>query len=191
MPSRIEDYALIGDARTVALVGRDGSIDWWCAPRPDSAASFAALLGTARNGRWVVAPSEPVVAVERAYRPDTLVLETTFTAAEGKAVVIDLMPRHDLEHPAILRIVRGLEGCVRFGSEVVVRFDYGELVPWVRHHDGGVEARGGAHHRAAEVAQHVLDQHRDPHLDLDHEDPKAFQVRRTGHREGSCAPCGA
>ena len=144
MPSRIEDYALIGDARTVALVGRDGSIDWWCAPRVDSAASFAALLGSARDGRWVVAPSEPVTSVERAYSTDTVVLETTFTTAGGRAVVTDFMPRHDLEHPAIIRVVRGLEGSVRFGSEVVVRFDYGALVPWVRHHDGGVDARGGA-----------------------------------------------
>jgi GH15 family glucan-1,4-alpha-glucosidase len=144
VPSRIEDYAIIGDARTVALVALDGSIDWWCAPRIDSGASFAALLGDTRNGRWIVAPSENVVAVERRYLPDTLVLETTYTTRQGRAVVIDFMPRHDLEHPAIIRVVRGLEGTVRFGSEVVVRFDYGELVPWVRHHDGGVEARGGA-----------------------------------------------
>ena len=144
MPSRIEDYAIIGDARTVALVGRDGSIDWWCAPRVDSGASFAALLGTTRNGRWIVTPSESVVSVERSYRPDTMILETTFTTAEGRAVVIDFMPRHDLTHPAVVRIVRGIEGTVRFGSEVVVRFDYGALVPWVRRHDGGVEARGGA-----------------------------------------------
>ena len=143
MPSPIEDYALIGDARTVALVGRDGSIDWWCAPRVDCGASFAALLGTSRNGRWIVAPSEPVVGVERSYRTDTMVLETTFTTAGGRAVVIDFMPRHDLEHPAIVRIVRGLEGTVRFGSETILRFDYGDVVPWVRHHDGGVEARGG------------------------------------------------
>ena len=145
MPSRIEDYAIIGDARTVALVGRDGSIDWWCAPRIDSAASFAALLGDARNGRWIVDPvGDRSPRSSGAYRPDTMVLETTFTTANGRAVVIDFMPRSDLEHPAIVRVVRGLEGTVRFGSEVVVRFDYGALVPWVRHHDGGVEARGGA-----------------------------------------------
>ncbi len=144
MSSRIEDYALIGDARTVALVGRDGSIDWWCAPRFDSAACFAALLGGLRNGRWIISPDQRVTSVERRYRPETLVLETLFTTTHGRAVVIDFMPRHDLEHPAIVRIVRGLEGRVRFGSEVVARFDYGSLVPWARHHDGGVEARGGA-----------------------------------------------
>ena len=144
MPSRIEDYAIIGDARTVALVALDGSVDWWCAPRIDSAASFAALLGDTRNGRWIVTPSETVTAVERTYRADTMVLETTFTTANGRAVVVDFMPRSDLEHPAIIRIVRGLEGTVRFGSEVVIRFDYGAIVPWVSHHDGGVEARGGA-----------------------------------------------
>ena len=144
MPSRIEDYAVIGDARTVALVGRDGSIDWWCAPRFDSPASFAGLIGTPDNGRWQVAPTEDPAEVSRCYRGDSLVLETTFTTASGQASVIDFMPRHDLEHPSIIRIVRGLEGSVALRSEVVLRFDYGSLVPWVRHHDGGVVARGGA-----------------------------------------------
>ena len=139
----IEDYALIGDARSVALVGRDGSIDWWCAPRFDSAACFAGLLGGPEHGRWRIAPSDDVVDVSRCYRDDTLVLETSFTTATGRAMVIDFMPRHDLEHPSILRIVRGLEGHVAFRSDMAIRFDYGSLVPWVRRHDGGVEARGG------------------------------------------------
>lgn len=140
----IEDYALIGDARTVALVGRDGSIDWWCAPRFDSAACFAALLGDSDHGRWLLAPVDPPTHTSRAYIEDTLVLVTTVTTTTGRAEVVDFMPRHDLEHPCIVRIVRGLEGRVEFRSEAVVRFDYGCLVPWVRRHDGGIEARGGA-----------------------------------------------
>ena len=142
--ARIEDYALIGDARTVALVSRDGSIDWWCAPRFDSAACFAALLGDEMNGRWLVAPVETPTEVTRRYLPDTLVLVTTFVTESGRAEIVDFMPRHDLAHPCIVRIVRGIEGRVAFHSEIVVRFDYGWLVPWVRRHDGGIEARGGA-----------------------------------------------
>lgn len=92
MASRIEDYALIGDCETAALVGRDGSIDWFCAPRFDSGACFAALLGTPEHGRWLIAPSEPVVAVTRAYRGDTLVLDTTFETATGSVMVTDCMP---------------------------------------------------------------------------------------------------
>jgi GH15 family glucan-1,4-alpha-glucosidase len=140
----IEDYALIGDARTVALVSREGSIDWWCTPRFDSAACFAALLGQRSHGHWTIAPAGGAGAVDRRYRPDTLVLETTFTTDTGRATLIDFMPRHDLEHPCIVRIVRGVEGTVELDADLVVRFDYGSLVPWVRRTDHGVEARGGA-----------------------------------------------
>jgi GH15 family glucan-1,4-alpha-glucosidase len=140
----IEDYAIIGDARTVALVSREGSVDWWCAPRFDSAACFAALLGDEEHGRWKLAPTGEVLGTERRYRDDTLVLETTFRTDTGRAVVIDFMPRHDLEHPSIVRVVRGLEGSVAFRGDLTIRFDYGSLVPWVRRYDGGVIARGGA-----------------------------------------------
>src|SRR5213083_1608928 len=92
MPSRIEDYALIGDCETAALVGRDGSIDWLCWPRFDSDACFAALLGTAENGRWKLAPTDPDARVTRRYRPDTLILETRFETDTGAATVIDFMP---------------------------------------------------------------------------------------------------
>jgi GH15 family glucan-1,4-alpha-glucosidase len=140
----IEDYALIGDTRTVALVGRDGSIDWWCAPRFDSAACFAAMLGDTDHGRWLLGPVDAPTETSRAYLDDTLVLVTTVTTSTGRAEVVDFMPRHDLDHPCIIRLVRGLEGRVEFRSETIVRFDYGCLVPWVRRHDGGIEARGGA-----------------------------------------------
>src|SRR4051794_37706919 len=106
MPSRIEDYALIGDCQTVALVGRDGSIDWLCAPRFDSPACFAALLGTPDHGRWLLAPAVPVRRVERRYRGGTLVLETVFETDDGEVAVIDFMPiRSDV--PDLVRIVEG------------------------------------------------------------------------------------
>src|ERR1700731_971946 len=109
MALRIEDYAMIGDCETAALVGRDGSIDWLSWPRFDSAACFAALLGTADNGRWLLAPREECLAVVRRYRPGTLVLETEFRTRSGSAVIVDFMPPGD---PAadVVRIVTGREG---------------------------------------------------------------------------------
>ena len=131
---RIEDYALIGDLETAALVDRNGSIDWCCFPRFDSGACFAALLGGPEHGRWLIAP-ERVDAVRRAYRPETLVLDTVFEADGGVVSVTDFMPpRGDV--PDIIRIVEGREGTVRMRLELVIRFDYGRIVPWVR--------RGGA-----------------------------------------------
>lgn len=129
MTLRIEDYALIGDCKTAALVGRDGSVDWLCWPRFDSAACFAALLGTAENGRWIISPTLPAARVARRYRPDTLVLETEFQTATGRAVVIDFMPPGDGAH--LVRIVQGVAGRVRIRSELLLRFDYGATVPWV------------------------------------------------------------
>ncbi len=109
MPLPIEDYAVIGDTQTAALVGRDGSIDWLCLPRFDSAAIFAALLGTEQHGRWVLAPAEPVRATRRRYRGDTLVLETEFDTDSGTVRVIDLMPPRG-EAPDVVRIVEGVRG---------------------------------------------------------------------------------
>jgi len=129
MTLRIEDYALIGDCKTAALVGRDGSVDWLCWPRFDSAACFAALLGTAENGRWIISPTLPAVRVSRRYRPDTLVLETEFQTATGRAVVIDFMAPGDGAH--LVRIVQGVAGRVQMHSELLIRFDYGATVPWV------------------------------------------------------------
>ena len=140
--ARIEDYALIGDTETAALVGRDGSIDWLCFPRFDSAACFAALLGTAENGRWLVAPATEVRSVQRRYRPGTLVLETEFTTDEGVVRVIDCMPVRD-HSPDVVRIVEGVSGAVPMRTELVVRFDYGDRVPWVTSYEGHWQAIAG------------------------------------------------
>jgi GH15 family glucan-1,4-alpha-glucosidase len=141
-PGAIEDYAIIGDTQTLALVGRNGSIDWLCLPRFDSGACFAALLGSASNGRWRVAPRAPASRVTRRYRPDTLVLETEFQTAEGAARVIDFMPIRG-RAPDLIRVVEGLSGTVSLRSELVIRFDYGSIMPWVRRLDGRLHAIAG------------------------------------------------
>jgi len=141
-PPRIEDYALIGDCQTAALVGKDGSIDWLCLPRFDSGACFAALLGRPEHGRWLVAPAADVRRVTREYRGDTLVLDTTFETAEGTVTLTDCMPVRTAE-PDLVRLVRGVKGRVRMRTEMVVRFDYGSITPWVRREPGGLQAVGG------------------------------------------------
>ncbi len=142
MALRIEDYALIGDCKTAVLVGRDGSIDWLCWPRFDSAACVAALLGTSDNGRWLIAPKHPWLDVRRRYRPGTLVLETEFRTETGSASVIDFMPSGDGAH--LVRIVIGRSGRVAFHTELVLRFNYGAAVPWVnRLDDGSINAIAG------------------------------------------------
>jgi GH15 family glucan-1,4-alpha-glucosidase len=142
MPLRIEEYALIGDCQTAALVGRDGSIDWLCLPRFDSGACFAALLGSAENGRWLLAPAVAAHDVRRRYREDTLILETDFETEHGAVRVVDFMPPRSLQ-PDLVRIVRGIRGEVRMRMELVVRFDYGWLVPWVRRRGKGIVAVAG------------------------------------------------
>ncbi len=132
VPSRIEDYALVGDCQTAALVSKTGSIDWLCLPRFDSGACFAALLGGPEHGRWLLAPKSGVRRVTRAYRDATLVLDTTFECDGGTVVVTDFMPLRDGRAPHLVRIVRGVRGCVRMSTELVIRFDYGSIVPWVR-----------------------------------------------------------
>jgi GH15 family glucan-1,4-alpha-glucosidase len=142
MALHIEDYALIGDCKTAALVGRDGSIDWLCWPRFDSLACFAALLGTADHGRWLIAPAQSPVAVSRLYRPGTLILETEFQTETGNAAIIDFMPLGD--GAEVVRMVVGRFGRVEFRTEVVVRFNYGATVPWVsRLEDGAIDAIAG------------------------------------------------
>src|SRR6185295_5738570 len=130
MALRIEDYALIGDCQTAALVGRDGSIDWLCLPRFDSGACFAALLGTPEHGRWRIAPADPGARATRAYRDDTLVLETEFQCAEGAVTLIDFMPLRGIA-PDVVRLVVGKRGRVPMRMEFKLRFDYGSSVPWV------------------------------------------------------------
>jgi GH15 family glucan-1,4-alpha-glucosidase len=129
VPLRIEDYALIGDCETAALVARDGSIDWLCLPRFDCDTCFAALLGKPENGRWLIAPDE-AAQVSRQYRGDTLILETTFATREGRVLLVDFMPPMG-KGCELVRIVIGLEGLVRMRSELIIRFDYGSTVPWV------------------------------------------------------------
>ena len=138
---RIEDYALIGDLQTAALVERGGSIDWLCFPRFDSGACFAALLGSADNGRWLIAP-ENGGTTKRRYLNDTFVLETTWESDEGSVRVLDFMPPRG-KAPDVVRIVEGLRGSVRMRSELVIRFDYGQIVPWVRRADGARLAIAG------------------------------------------------
>jgi len=142
---RIEDYALIGNTQTAALVGRDGSVDWLCMPRFDSGACFAALLGTPENGRWLITPDAEVVAVRRQYRGDTLVLETEFELAGGARVaLIDFMPICERDGRIdLIRIVEGRRGTVPVRMEAVFRFDYGRIVPWVRSRDYGLSAVAG------------------------------------------------
>ena len=142
MASRIEDYALIGDCQTAALVAKDGSIDWLCMPRFDSPAFFAALLGTEEHGRWQIAPAEPVRHVRRRYLDDTLVLETEFETDSGRIQLIDFMPPRTRE-PDLVRIVVGCEGRVPMRMELCLRFEYGSIVPWVRHREYGLRAVAG------------------------------------------------
>src|SRR3954447_2085105 len=127
MSSMIEDYAIIGDTETVALVARNGSIDWFCVPRFDGGACFAALLGGREHGRWLLHPSVEVERIDRRYIDDTMVLETVFTTSTGSAAVIDFMPIRD-EDAMVIRIVEGRSGTVPFMMELIVRFDYGYVV---------------------------------------------------------------
>ncbi len=143
MAGRIEDYALIGNCESAALVGRDGSIDWLAMPRFDSGACFAALLGEPRHGRWQIAPVDGSASTARRYRDNTLILETDFETGDGQVRIIDLMAGEDGE-AHVVRLVRGLKGRVAMRCELVVRFDYGSIVPWVsRLPDGRVELIAG------------------------------------------------
>ncbi len=136
MTQLIEDYALIGNNATTALVGRNGSIDWLGFPRFDSAACFAGLLGSEDNGHWIIAPKEERPTVKRRYRPGTLVLETEFSTPDGTAVLIDCMDRHG-EHQDVIRLVKGVRGRVPMLMQLVIRFDYGTVIPWVTRTDDG------------------------------------------------------
>jgi len=142
MASRIEDYALIGDCQTAGLVGRDGSLDWLCTPRFDSPACFAALLGAPEHGRWLITAAEEVRSSRRAYRDGTLVLETELETASGKVALVDFMPPRTAA-PDVVRVVEGRGGRVSMRLELVIRFDYGSIVPWVRHTPYGIRATGG------------------------------------------------
>jgi GH15 family glucan-1,4-alpha-glucosidase len=142
MSTPIEDYALIGDCKSAALVARNGSIDWLCWPRFDSDACFAALLGTPDQGRWLVAPCEQA-KITRRYRPDTLILETQFETDDGAATLVDFMPFRS-DHSEIVRLVVGTRGKLKMCTELILRFGYGAVVPWVtRLEDGALRAIAG------------------------------------------------
>src|ERR1700733_11070904 len=137
MAKLIEDYALIGDCETAALVSRDGSIDWLCWPRFDSGAVFASLLGDVDNGRWSISPVDPAARITRRYRPWTLILETDFETGEGAVTLIDFMPlrfqggqSRNTSH--LVRIVRGRSGNIAMTTEFILRFQYGAIVPWIK-----------------------------------------------------------
>ena len=142
MAARIEDYGLIGDLQTAALVSRHGCIDWLCFPRFDSGACFAALLGDEENGRWSLRPASDITSAQRRYRGDTLVLETELACDDGVVRLIDFMPPRG-EAPDVVRIVEGVEGTVSMKMRMSIRFDYGSIVPWVRRKDEGLHAVAG------------------------------------------------
>jgi GH15 family glucan-1,4-alpha-glucosidase len=137
--NKIEDYGLIGDCETAALVGRDGSIDWLCWPTFDSDACFAALLGTRKNGRWLIAPAGEARRISRRYWDDTLILETRFETATGSVAIVDFMPPRG-NASDVVRLVRGVQGSVNMQMELVIRFGMGVDIPWVRRVDGALLA---------------------------------------------------
>jgi GH15 family glucan-1,4-alpha-glucosidase len=141
---RIEDYALIGDTHTAALVGRNGSIDWLCLPRFDASACFARLLGTEENGCWQIAPTQGIGSTSRRYRDSTLILETDFTTDNGVARVVDFMPCPNAgDRVELVRLVQGLKGSVAMRMDIALRFDYGRIIPWVRSFVDGLHAVAG------------------------------------------------
>lgn len=140
--TKIEDYALIGDTHTAALISREGSLDWLCLPRFDSPACFAALLGTPEHGRWLITPRENSTTIRRRYRGDTLVLETCFDTPTGTAMVVDFMPPRDRDIN-VVRLIVGVKGTVRMKMELTLRFDYGSIIPWVSHHRRFLKAVAG------------------------------------------------
>ncbi|MDQ2925670.1 MAG: glycoside hydrolase family 15 protein [Acidobacteriota bacterium] len=142
--ARIEDYALIGDCETAALVSREGSIDWLCWPTFSSPACFAALLGTADNGYWKVRPKDEITQSSRRYRPGTMIVETTFETADGAVLLTDFMPPRG-EHSDVVRMVRGVGGKVKMRMDLALRFDYGRTIPWVTMHGDELRAIAGPH----------------------------------------------
>src|SRR4051794_16873185 len=155
----LEDYGLIGDLQSAALVGRNGAIDWLCLPRFDSASCFAALVGDEEHGRWVVAPVGAVRASRQRYRPETLILETEFETGEGAVRVIDFMPRRGSGPPRVMRIVEGIRGRVPMRMELCLRPDYAAIRPWIEVGSDGVVATAGpdAFHLSTPLALEIED----------------------------------
>ena len=139
---KIEDYGFIGDMETAALVSRDGSMDWLCLPRFDSGSCFAALLDGKEHGRWIIAPENGTRARRRRYRDGSLILETEFETEEGVVRLVDCMPLRT-KYPSVIRLVEGVRGTVKMNMELIIRFDYGTTVPWVRKMRDGLVCIGG------------------------------------------------
>ncbi|MBI6923733.1 glycoside hydrolase family 15 protein [Pseudomonas putida] len=178
MPAHIEDYALLGNCRSAALVSSDGSLDWLCLPRFDAPAVFAALLGNEENGRWRLAPSDPVMERSRRYLDDTLVLETVWVTASGKARVLDFMPLGD--ENAVVRIVEGLTGQTTFEMDLVMRFDYGRSVPWVERLDPLTLSAVAGPDRlilSSTVAPHARDHHTVARVRVGEGERQVFSLR--------------
>jgi GH15 family glucan-1,4-alpha-glucosidase len=189
MSLRIEDYALIGDTHTAALVGLDGSIDWLCLPRFDSSACFANLLGTEDHGSWRIAPRVDVVGTTRRYRPSTLVVDTDFETAEGAVRVTDCMPARQM-HPRVVRVVEGLRGSVPMSVALTPRFDYGKTRPWIKVADGGAVVEAGAGPEALELRADIPLSLADQRLtaDLDVEEGQRIGFVLTWHSSWEAAP---
>lgn len=183
----IEDYALIGNRHTAALVGRDGSIDWLCVPRFDSPACFAAILGSDQSGRWLIAPQSPVKRTHRRYRGDTLVLETTFETDDGVVAIIDFMPLNETTGRVdLIRIIEGRKGSVPMRIELALRFDYGGITPALTHQNGSVRAIWGPD---AVLLQSPLAMHSDSlKTQADFVISKGEAVPLTFIRNDSCLP---
>lgn len=188
MPSRIEDYALIGDCEGAALVSRDGSIDWLCLPRFDSAACCAALLGEPEHGRWLLAPEGEVVRTSRRYRDQTLILETDHETADGVVTVIDFMPMIGSNRNDLVRMVTCRRGRVAMRTELVLRFDYGWTVPWVRREGDGLVAIAGPDtiHITADVPLHGENLHTVGDFVITEGETKSFTL--TWHRSHETRP---
>jgi GH15 family glucan-1,4-alpha-glucosidase len=136
----LEDYGLLGDLQTAALVGRNGAVDWLCLPRFDSASCFSALLGDERHGRWLVAPAGELRTSARRHRPGTLLLETEFETADGAVRLVDFMPLRGNGPPRLMRVIEGVRGRVPMRMELSLRPDYGSITPWVESWPDGADA---------------------------------------------------
>jgi GH15 family glucan-1,4-alpha-glucosidase len=152
--ARIEDYAVIGDCETAALVSREGSIDWLCWPTFSSGACFAALLGTEENGYWRIRPKGEIKESRRRYATDTMIVETTFVTDDGEVCLTDFMPPRG-KHSDVVRIVRGVRGKVKMHMDCVMRFDYGLTIPWVTRHEREVRAVAGSKHGGSAKRVHA------------------------------------
>ena len=155
---RIEDYAVVGDTQTMALIGRNGSVDWLCFPRFDSPACFSSLLGSREHGRWLLAPRGEIRRVRRSYRDATLILETEIDTDEGTVRIVDFMPIRG-RNPDLVRIVEGVRGRVTMQLDLVIRYDYGAVIPWVRLDGGRLHAVAGPD--ALVLASPVVTEQRD------------------------------